>query len=250
MKRIILTLGCALALAACAGNGGSNAAAQQPVETEELTEPEEIVKTFRKVPLPQDCEGVAFQAYQQMMAERIEEYEDSDIQIDLSKEAPEGSTISYSEDTDDIEGYYEERTMDCLPLLDGGWLAIYTWMGAAEGEPTGYDTEVFTFINGELTPAEGFLPVPKDLDGLLKPDACEGQDEQVAKLKTAYAERPQDWLAYECDAQEQTLTVQFRPCDPYLEQYENHIWTDDCWDLIVGYADRPVYKWDGKRFVK
>ena len=44
-----------------------------------------------------------------------------------------------------------------------------------------------------------------------------------------------------------TLTMY---CDPYLEQYERHIWTDDCGELFVGYANRPVYKWDGKRFVK
>lgn len=249
MKRITLILGCTLALGACGGNGGNggNQPAETPVETPGT---EEIVTTFRKVPIPEDCQGVAFRAYRQMMAERIGEYEESDIRIDLSKEAPAGSTISYSEDTDDIEGYYEVRTMDCLPLPDGGWLAIYTWMGAAEGEPTGYDNDAFTFIDGKLTPAEGILPVPKDLDAFLDPEKCAGQEELVAKLKAAYAERPADWLAYESDAEEQTVTVLYRPLDPYHEQYEEHIWTDECWDLLVGYADRPVYKWNGKRFVR
>ena len=140
--------------------------------------------------------------------------------------------------------------MDCLPLDGGGWLALYTWMGAAEGEPTGYDNQAYIFNDGKLTPAQDFLPVPKSLDIFLDPDACKGQEAQVAKLKAAYAERPQAWLAYELDVKDQTLTVEYRPTDPYFEQYENHIWTDDCWELRVSYDKRPVYRWDGTRFVK
>ena len=240
MKKSTLSLCCALALTACAGNGGNGTVARQPAESEATSEPEEIV----------NCQGIAFEAYNKRMAARIAESGDSDVQIDLSESAPEGSTVSYSEDTDDIEGYYESRTMDCLPLPDGGWLAIYTWAGGAEGEPTGYYNEVYTFIDGELAPAEGILPVPKDLDVFLNPEESEGREEIVAQLKAAYAERPEDFLVYRCDPEEQTLTVEFRPCDPYHEQYEEHVWTDNCWDLLVGYADRPVYKWDGKRFVK
>ena len=211
---------------------------------------EEIVQTFRKVPLPADCQGVAFDAYRQMMLATAEGYEEADKEAFLSESAPEGSTISYTEDTDDIEGYYESRTMDCLPLLDGGWLAIYRWAGGADSEPTGYYNHVYTLIDGKLTPAEDILPVPKDLDVFLNPEACEGREELVAQLKAAYAERPEDFLVYRCDSAEQTLTIEYRPCDPYDEQYVKHVWTDDCWELRKPYTDFPVYKWDGKRFVK
>ena len=72
----------------------------------------------------------------------------------------------------------------------------------------------------------------------------------MAKLKAAYAERPQAWLAYELDVKDQTLTVEYRPTDPYDAQYEKHVWDDDCWDLLIRLADLPTYKWDGKEFVK
>ena len=217
----------------------------QPAASEE----EEITRTFKKVPLPADCQGVAFRAYWQLS---IDEAEAEGFEGDtvMPESAPKGSTVSYFEDTDDIEGYYEARMMDCFPLLDGGWLAIYTWAGGAEGEPTGYYTRTYTFIDGKLTRVEGVLPVPKNLDVFLDPDACEGQDELVARLKAAYAERPEDWLAYHCDAAEQTLVIEYRPLDPYDEQYVKHIWTDDCWDLAFKFADLPFYRWDGHRFVK
>ena len=216
---------------------------------EETTESRWIFKDGQFIP-QEIPEHVAFEAYRLMMQSLVEEYEDSDITIDFTKEAPRNSTVCYYEDTDDIEGYYEERTMDCLPLSDGGWLAIYTWAGAAEGEPTSYENKLFTFIDGKLTPAQGFLPVPKSLDDFLDPEACEGQDEQVAKLKAAYAERPQDWLVYLCNSTEQTMIIEYRPTDPYTEQYEKHIWTDESWYLTVKFDKLPVYRWDGKKFVK
>jgi|GEM_PF-5361268 len=46
------------------------------------------------------------------------------------------------------------------------------------------------------------------------------------------------------------MIIEFRPTDPYTEQYEKHIWTDECWDLTVVYGALPVYRWDGNRFVK
>ena len=72
----------------------------------------------------------------------------------------------------------------------------------------------------------------------------------MAKLKAAYAERPQDWLVYLCDSTEQTMIIEYRPCDPYAEQYEKHIWTDESWYLTVKFDKLPVYRWDGKKFVK
>ena len=216
---------------------------------EEITRSRWIFKDGQFIP-QEIPEPVAFNAYRQMMLARAEEYEDSDITIDFTTEAPKNSSVSYYEDTDDIEGYYEERMMDCLPLSDGGWLAIYTWCGAAEGEPTSYENKAFTFIDGKLTPAQEFLPVPKNLNGFLNPDACEGHEEQVAKLKAAYAERPQDWLAYLVDASEQTMVIEYRPTDPYGAQYEKQVWDDDCWDLLISLAKLPTYKWNGKEFVK
>ena len=219
---------------------------------EETTESRWIFKDGQFIPQePDENEGVAFEAYRQLMGTVLaDQYENFDVEIALPARAPKGSTVHYSEDTDDIEGYYEWRAMDCFPLDGGGWLALYTWMGAAEGEPTGYDNQAYIFNDGKLTPAQDFLPVPKSLDIFLDPDACKGQEAQVAKLKAAYAERPQAWLAYELDVKDQTLTVEYRPTDPYFEQYENHIWTDDCWELRVSYDKRPVYRWDGTRFVK
>lgn len=216
---------------------------------EEITRSRWIFKDGQFIP-QEIPEPVAFNAYRQMMLAQAREYEDSDITIDFTTEAPKGSTVYYSESTDDIEGYYEERTMDCLPLSDGGWLAIYTWAGAAEGEPTSYQSKAFTFIDGQLTPAQEFLPVPKDLDGFLNPDACDGQDELVAKLKADYAERPQDWLVYLCNSTTQTMVIEYRPTDPYFAEYEKHVWSDDCWDLLIRLGDLPTYKWDGKQFVK
>ena len=81
MLRIpLITAFCALALtlAACAGNGGNKTAARQPEEPAEMAETEEIVQTFRKVPLPADCQGVAFDAYRQMMLAVAEGYDESD----------------------------------------------------------------------------------------------------------------------------------------------------------------------------
>ena len=196
--------------------------------------------------IPQEIpEPVAFEAYRQMMLAQLDGVDPDEFMT----EAPRNSTVSYYEDTDDIEGYYEERMMDCLPLSDGGWLAIYTWGGAAEGEPTSFDNKAFTFIDGKLTPAQEFLPVPKNLDGFLDPDACEGYEEQVAKLKAAYAERPQDWLVYLVDASTQTMVIEYRPTDPYGAQYEKQVWSDECWDLLIRLAELPTYKWNGKEFV-
>ena len=218
----------------------------QPAAPEE--EDEEITKTFRKVPLPADCEGVAYEAYKKMMISEAVSYDGEEIVMPES--APKGSTVSYFEDTNDIEGYYEERMMDCFPLLDGGWMAFYTWAGGAEGEATGYYNYAYSFIDGKLTLLEDFLPVPKNLDDFLNPDACEGQEELVAGLKAAYAGSPNDWLAYFFDPEEQTMVIQYRPLDPYIEEYETHVWSDECWELLNEFSDLPVYRWDGKRFVK
>ena len=72
----------------------------------------------------------------------------------------------------------------------------------------------------------------------------------MAKLKAAYAKRPQDWLVYLVDASEQTMVIEYRPTDPYGAQYEKQVWDDDCWDLLIRLADLPTYKWNGKEFVK
>lgn len=209
---------------------------------------------------PQEIpEPVAFEAYLAMVEAEIAEaggdveYSNGPEDVEEDYEtggAPRGSTVHYFEDTDDIEGYYESHNMDCFPLESGGWVAVYTWAGSAESEPTGYKNEAFTFIDGELTRADSFLPVPENLDDFLDPDACKGREELVARLKAAYAGNPRDWLAYHCDAEEQTMIIEFRPTDPYTEQYEKHIWTDECWDLTVGYDALPVYRWDGNRFMK
>lgn len=212
---------------------------------EEITRSRWIFKDGQFIP-QEIPEPVAFEAYRQMMLAQVDGLDPDEFMT----EAPKNSTVSYYEDTNDIEGYYEERMMNCLPLSDGGWLAIYTWSGAAEGEPTSYENKAFTFIDGKLTPAQEFLPVPKNLNGFLNPDACEGHEEQVAKLKAAYAKRPQDWLVYLVDASEQTMVIEYRPTDPYGAQYEKQVWDDDCWDLLISLAELPTYKWNGKEFVK
>ena len=75
-------------------------------------------------------------------------------------------------------------------------------------------------------------------------------EDLVNTLKAAYKERPESFLVYHCGTDNQSLRIEFRPTDPYLEQYENHIWTDECWDLLKEYNDLPLYRWDGKKFVK
>ena len=201
--------------------------------------------------IPQEIpEPVAYEAYLAMVGAEIAEAGGDVEKADETGGAPGGGTVHYFEDTDDIEGYYEWRSMDCFPLDGGGWVAVYSWAGAGEGEPTSHDNQAFTYIDGELTRADSFLPVPKNLDGFLDPDACKGREELVARLKAAYAANPKDWLAYHCDAEEQTMIIEFRPTDPYIEQYEEHIWTDECWDLSVEYNALPVYRWDGSKFVK
>ena len=203
-------------------------------------------------------EPVAYEAYLAMVEAEIAEaggdveYSNGPEDVEEDNETGDASrgTVHYFEDTDDIEGYYEWRSMDCFPLQDGGWVAVYTWAGAGEGEPASFDNQAFTYIDGELTRADGFLPVPKNLDDFLDPDACKGREELVARLKAVYAANPKDWLAYHCDAEEQTMIIEFRPTDPYTEQYDKHIWTDECWDLTVVYGALPVYRWDGNKFVK
>ena len=217
---------------------------------EETTESRWIFKDGQFIP-QEIPEPVAFEAYRALMGTTLaEQYEDFDVEIALPSRAPRGSTVSYFEDTDDIEGYYESRMMDCFPLVDGGWMAFYTWAGGAEGEATGFYNYAYSFIDGELTLLEDFLPVPKNLNDFLNPEACSGQEELVAKLKAAYAEDPENWLAYFFDPAEQTMVIQYRPLDPYIEEYERHVWTDECWDLLNEFSDLPVYLWDGKKFVK
>ncbi len=244
MKTFISLSLCAVLAVACAGNPGQKAD-KQPAEN---LETEEINTTFRPVPIPAGAEGIAFEAYEQILRTKIDEYDEEEFVFD--EECPEDCVLSYTSSTDDIEGYYEERTVDCLPLVDGGWLALWTSASAAEGEPTSYSNNAYFYKDGELKEAEGLLPVPKDITPFFTPESLAEEEDLVNVLKAAYKERPEDFLVYHCGTENQTLRIEFRPTDPYLEQYENHIWTDECWDLLKEYNDLPLYRWDGKKFVK
>ena len=141
--RFLLLLLCGLA--ACGGNGGRQSA-QEPAANADSPAAEEIVPTFRRVPVPADCQGVAFEAYRAICALDGAE---------ITMEAPEDCTLSYTTVTDDIEGYYEQTTYDCFPRPGGGWLVIETWCGGAEGEATAYISKAYDFSDGKATELEG-----------------------------------------------------------------------------------------------
>ncbi len=244
MKSFTLFLCVMLVAVACAGNSNKKAD-EQPAGDPET---EQIQTNFVPVPVPKGSEGIAFKAYEQILLTKMDEYDEEEFVF--NDECPDDCVLTYTSYTDDIEGYYEERTVDCLPLPDGDWLAIWTWAGAAEGEPTSYENNAYFYKDGKLEEAKGLLPVPKDITPFFKPESLEDHEDLVNTLKAAYKERPESFLVYHCGTDNQSLRIEFRPTDPYLEQYENHIWTDECWDLLKEYNDLPLYRWDGKKFVK
>lgn len=192
------------------------------------------------IPIPEGSEGIAFQAFQAYCAL-------NDFTVDAK--CPEDCILTYRSAADDIEGYYEDITIDCFPRLEGGWIVIETWEGAAEGEATGYNNTAYLFKDGKLEPLEDFLPVPTDLDLFLCPEACEGQEEMVNTLAEAFRDRPKDFLVYFPDPDEQTLRVELRPLDPYTEESINHVWPYACWEIRKEDSEFPVYRWNGKTFV-
>ena len=246
MKSAVFHLLCVmLIVASCGGNANrkakNNQAEAAPEAVSEVVA-ETVAETVAEPEETVPPKGLAFEVFKQIAA--LDDYV-------VEGECPEGCTVSYTVDTDDIEGYYEDSMVDCLPLEGGGWLAIETTEFAAEGEPTSYINRVFRYVDGKLTEVDkDILPVPEDIMVFLSPEACEGKEELVETLKAAYEERPASFLVYHCSPTLQNLRVELRPLDPYTEEYKTKVWPYEVWELRKEDSDFPVYSWDGRQFVK
>ena len=211
MKSVVFHFLCVMMLVASCG-GNANRKANKQAEPAPEAVPEATPEAVAEPEETEPPKGLAFEVFKQIAA--LDDYV-------VEGECPEGCTVSYTVDTDDIEGYYEDTMVDCLPLAEGGWLAIETTAFAAEGEPTSYINRVFRYVDGTLTEVDkDILPVPEDIMVFLSPEACEGKEELVETLKAAYGERPASFLVYHCSPTLQNLRVELRPLDPYTEEYK------------------------------
>ena len=109
MKSFTLFLCVMLVAVACAGNSNKKAD-EQPAGDPET---EQIQTNFVPVPVPKGSEGIAFKAYEQILLTKMDEYDEEEFVFNV--ECPDDCVLTYTSYTDDIEGYYEERTVDCLP---------------------------------------------------------------------------------------------------------------------------------------
>lgn len=228
MKQLFILLA-TLALVSC-GSGQNRSQKQQD---------EAAPEAFTPVKLPSDCHGVAYTFFKKLWEEDGETYE---------VPCPEKSTLEYSNEFDEQEGFFAEQTMYCYPLKDGGWLGVFKTVDAAEGSAGFYSFTTYTWKDDKIQPVEGILPVP-ELDDLLSSEAVGDNPEAYERLKKVYAGQPEDYLLYFFDPNDQSLQVELHPVD--LETAESkHCWEEVFWDLSLIIEACPTYRWTGEMFVK
>ena len=231
MKKLFLPILCAFALMSCTGrqNNGNNT--NLTINTPAVTE---NVGTDLSDENFND-KGIAFEIWKAIWIQKG---------LTVNETCPEDCTVEYSKSEELAEAFFVDDAVYCYPLKTGGWAAFLKHIEEGPGTAGIFSYESYTYKDGVLEAAD-FLPVVNDITELLATWKCEGHEAYVEALKALFQPRQEDFMAYDFDANHQTVLVSLFPKDLENEKDDNN-WREDYWDLL-----RSVpYRWNGKAFEK
>ena len=133
----------------------------------------------------------------------------------------------------------------CYPMEDGAWLMILA-QGGGDGEYSSEKYDTYIFKNGTLEEVNGILPVPP-LGLLLDGECVKGKD--VSKLRSAYKQRPYDYLFYGFYP-DKKIVVPVLHSQNYIDDESAGIWNESVEECATPFEFLPVYKWNGKDFIQ
>ena len=223
MRKLLVPVFCALALAACTGgqkqsNSGQttdveNVTGNNSVETTESVEAIENEENNET-----EDEAADFPDKFLYFINKLPQSPDKPFYHQSDKE----KCGEYCSIEEDFYAYSKKKggyltVFECVQVEEGGF---YGWYGA------------FSFEEGELHRANGALPVPK-LDDWIDQSKCEGREKDVEALKEEYSKGN---FEYEIDKSSGTIT-------PTVKEYE---FADNFYADLLKKID---FTWDGEKFV-